>query len=194
MPPPPPPGPTPPPPGPPGTKAVPIVVMGVSAAGKTSVAKAIAAAGAFPFVDADALHPAANVAKMARGEALEDVDRWPWLDDVAHVLADGAEAGGIVVACSALRRRYRDRLRAGAPGTVFVHLTGAPELLAQRAAARTGHFMPPALLRSQLDTLENLGADEAGVAVDVTPSVADVAATAVTWLAGHAAELVKDGA
>ena len=99
-----------------------------------------------------------------------------------------AEAPGVVVACSALKRSYRDRLRARAPHTVFVHLTGDPELLSARALARTGHFMPPALLASQLATLEPLGDDEAGVVVDVTEAVATVAERAVGWVQREGSE------
>ena len=99
-----------------------------------------------------------------------------------------AEASGVVVACSALKRSYRDRLRARAPHTVFVHLTGDPELLSARALARTGHFMPPALLASQLATLEPLGDDEAGVVVDVTEAVATVAERAVGWVQREGSE------
>lgn len=162
-----------------------IVVMGVSAVGKSSVASALAAALRVPFVDADDLHPPANIAKMGRGEPLDDDDRAPWLDAVAQRLA-GAD-GGIVVACSALRRRYRDRLRAGAPEVVFLHLTGSDELLAARATARTDHFMPPALLRSQLDTLEPLAADEPGVTIDVTPPLPQIVMAAIEWVRGAAA-------
>lgn len=157
--------------------------MGVSAVGKSSVASALADALVVPFVDADSLHPPANIAKMEQGRPLDDDDRAPWLDAVAARLAEGRRAEGIVVACSALRRRYRDRLRAGEPAITFVHLTGSAELLTARAAARTGHFMPPTLLRSQLATLEPLGPDEAGVVIDVTASVAEIAETARRWLA-----------
>lgn len=156
-----------------------IVVMGVSAAGKSSVGRVLADELGLEFVDADDLHPPANVAKMSAGAPLDDVDRWPWLDAVAARMA--ASPHGVVVACSALRRSYRDRLRAGAPRAVFVHLTGTSELLAERAAARTGHFMPPALLASQLATLEPLGDDELGIEVSVDGSVASIATAAAAW-------------
>lgn len=169
-----------------------IVVMGVSASGKSVVGIAIARRLQLPFVDADDLHPAENVAKMSQGIPLTDADRMPWLDLVGERLAlrsaDGAvpdsaaaAASGVVVACSALKRSYRDRLRARAPHTVFVHLTGDPELLSNRALARTGHFMPPALLASQLATLEPLGDDEPGLVIDVAEDVATVAERAVEW-------------
>lgn len=144
-----------------------IVVMGVSAVGKTRVGQGLSAGLGVPFVDADDLHPAANVAKMTAGAPLTDEDRWPWLDLVGGALA--TDSDGAVLACSALRRAYRDRIRARAPETIFVQLSGSPQLLAERAAARTDHFMPPSLLASQLALLEPLEADEAGFSIDVSP-------------------------
>ncbi len=135
-----------------------IVVMGVTSTGKSLVGAALADALGGRFVDGDDLHPAANRAKMARGEPLDDADRAPWLDAVGATLADGAPP--VVVACSALRRLYRDRIRAHAPDAVFVHLTGAPATIARRMAAREGHFMPVSLLASQLATLEPPDPDE----------------------------------
>jgi para-nitrobenzyl esterase len=161
-----------------------IVVMGVSAAGKTRVGQGIATGLGIPFIDADDLHPAANVAKMTAGTALTDDDRWPWLDLVGDALA--ASPDGTVVGCSALRRVYRDRIRARAPETIFVHLTGSPQLLAERAAARLNHFMPPSLLASQLALLEPLEADETGFAIDVTPSVDEIVAAALRSLTSAA--------
>ena len=160
-----------------------VVVMGVSASGKTSVARRLAESIGAGFVDADDLHPAANVVKMAAGTPLDDDDRWPWLDAVAVTLA-GADAP--VVACSALKRSYRDRLRAAATEVVFVHLTGSAELLAARAVGREGHFMPPALLRSQLDTLQPLGPDEAGIQIAIDAPVAEIAQTALEWMDARA--------
>ena len=150
------------------TTARPIVVMGVSGVGKTTIGEELARRRGTSFIDADDLHNAANIAKMSAGIPLVDADRWPWLDLVgAALLADP----GVVVACSALRRSYRDRLRATAPETLFVHLAAAPERVAAQAEAREGHFMPPALLRSQIATLEALDADELGttVIVDAAP-------------------------
>ena len=143
--------------------------MGVSAAGKSTVGIALAEALGVPFTDADSLHSDANRAKMNAGTPLTDEDRWPWLDAVGGRYAE-ASGTGLVMACSALRRVYRERIRAGAPDVVFVHLTGSHELLASRASARTDHFMPASLLDSQLDTLEGLDPDEAGFAVTVDRS------------------------
>lgn len=134
-----------------------LVVMGVSGCGKTTLGAALAARLGAGFVDADDLHPPANRAKMARGEALTDGDRAPWLDLVAGVLRNRAP---VVVACSALRRAYRDRLREA--GEVrFLHLAAPREVIAARLAARQGHFMPASLLDSQYATLEPPGPDEA---------------------------------
>ena len=151
----------------------PVVVMGVSGSGKTTVGAALADALGLPFVDGDALHPAANVAKMAAGIPLDDADRAPWLDAVGAVLA----AGPVVVACSALRRVYRDRLRAAAPGLLLVFLDGSREVLAQRMAGRPGHFMPASLLDSQLATLERPDPDEHPVTVDIAAPVPDIVAS-----------------
>jgi gluconokinase len=148
-----------------------IVVMGVSGSGKSTVGSALAQRLRVPFIDADTLHPPANIAKMAAGEALDDDDRYPWLEEVGQWLAD--HRGGGVVACSALKRTYRDRLRAHCPRVEFLHLRGSPELIGSRLAARSGHFMPAALLRSQFDALEPLGADERGVVIDLTDDAQD---------------------
>lgn len=158
----------------------PVAVTGVSGAGKSTVGRLLAARLAVPFADGDDLHPAANVAKMASGRPLEDADRAPWLLAVGAWLA--AHPRGGVAACSALRRRYRDVLRSSAPGLVLLHLHGDPALVAERAAARTGHFMPTALLASQLAALEALEEDEAGLVVDVSASPGDIVETFVEWL------------
>ncbi|MCS3442460.1 gluconokinase [Microbacterium phyllosphaerae] len=158
-----------------------IVVMGVSAAGKSTVGRLLATDLGLAFLDADDLHPASNRAKMSAGTPLTDDDRMPWLDRVSDELATRS-ASGAVIACSALRRVYRDRIRERVPGVVFVHLHGDDALLAERATGRTDHFMPPSLLRSQLDTLEMLDADETGVVVDVSRPPAELARTAVEWL------------
>lgn len=152
--------------------SAPVVVMGVSGSGKSTVGAALARCLRVPFVDADTLHPAANVAKMAAGDPLDDEDRYPWLDAVGEWLA--AHRDGGVASCSALKRTYRDQLRAHCPGVEFLHLSGSAELIADRLAARTDHFMPAALLRSQLDTLEALGPDEAGITVDAGREVDEI--------------------
>ncbi|MGZ4456488.1 MAG: gluconokinase [Nocardioides sp.] len=140
-----------------------LVVMGVAGAGKTTVGSALAARLGLPYADADDLHPAANVAKMRAGVPLDDEDRRPWLEAVGGWLA-GRPAGG-VVSCSALRRHYRDTLRAHEPRVRFLHLAGSPTVVAQRVAARTDHFMPPSLVASQLALLEPLAGDEDGLTV-----------------------------
>lgn len=141
-----------------------VVVMGVSGCGKTSVAQGLAAELGWGAVDADDLHTPQAVAKMRAGQALTDADRLPWLNRVGAVLADGAAQGqGVLVACSALRRAYRDRLRAACPGLRFIFLDGSRELIAERMAKRQDHYMPASLLDSQLQTLERPGADEPDV-------------------------------
>ena len=155
--------------------------MGVSAAGKSTVGRLLAADLGVEFLDADDLHPASNRAKMSAGTPLTDEDRMPWLDRVSEELA-ARSASGSVIACSALRRVYRDRIRERVPGVVFVHLHGSDEMLAERAAGRTDHFMPRSLLRSQLDTLEALDADEVAVVVNVGRPPAEIARAAVEWL------------
>ncbi|CAN7470764.1 gluconokinase [Microbacterium foliorum] len=158
-----------------------VVVMGVSAAGKSTVSRLLAERLGMDFLDADDLHPASNRAKMSSGTPLTDEDRMPWLDRVGEELALRS-ASGAVIACSALRRIYRDRIRARVPGAVFVHLHGSDSLLAERAAGRTDHFMPPSLLRSQIDTLEALEPDEIGVTIDVAPAPEQISRAAVEWL------------
>jgi len=158
-----------------------VCVMGVSAAGKSTVGAALAQALQVPFADADDLHPQANRTKMASGTPLTDDDRWPWLDAVGACFA--ASGDGLVMACSALRRVYRDRIRAHAPEVVFVHLDGTRELFAARATARTDHFMPASLLTSQLDTLERLDPDEVGVVADVAAPVDEIVARVAAALA-----------
>jgi len=142
-----------------------LVVMGVSGAGKTTVGQGLAAAAHVPFVDADDLHPAANVRKMAAGIPLTDADREPWLVRVGETLA---AAGAIVVACSALRRRHRDAIRSVAADAVFLLLDVAPDELGARVRTRRHRYMPASLLGSQLATLEPLAPGEAGVSIDAT--------------------------
>ena len=156
--------------------------MGVSGSGKSTVGAALARRLGVPFVDADTLHPPASIAKMTAGEPLDDKDRYPWLENVGEWLAGHRDGG--VVSCSALKRNYRDRLRMRCPRVEFLHLSGSPELIGGRLAARSGHFMPAALLRSQFDALEPLGADEAGATVDAGH---DMDAIVDAFVAGSAA-------
>ena len=146
-----------------------VVVMGVSGCGKSTIGSQLATSLSVEFVDADDLHPASNVRAMAAGRPLTDDDRWPWLDDVGGALA-AASHTGLVMACSALKRSYRDAIRTHAPDVYFIHLVGTPELLSQRIEARTGHFMPAELLDSQLATLEPLASDERGITVAIGPT------------------------
>ena len=146
--------------------APPIVVMGVSGSGKSTVGSALAQRLRVPFVDADSLHPPANVAKMSAGQPLNDDDRYPWLERVGEWLAGHSDGG--VVSCSALKRKYRDQLRTHCPRVEFLHLSGSPEIDPSLGwPPDPDHFMPAALLRSQFDALEPLGADEPGVTVDI---------------------------
>jgi gluconokinase len=147
----------------------PIVAMGVSGCGKSTVGAALADRLHVPFADADDMHPPDNIAKMSAGHPLDDDDRRAWLDRVGEWLARHRDGG--VISCSALKRTYRDQLRAHCPSTVFLLLDGSPELIASRQAARKGHFMPTSLMQSQFDTLEPLAPDEPGVVVDVAESV-----------------------
>jgi gluconokinase len=143
--------------------------MGVSGCGKSTVGAALAERLDVPFADADDLHPQANIAKMTAGHPLDDDDRRAWLDAVGQWLA--AHGDGGVISCSALKRDYRDRLRGHCPSTVFLYLSGSPEVIAARQATRKGHFMPTSLLRSQFEALEPLRPDERGVVVDVDQPV-----------------------
>jgi beta-N-acetylhexosaminidase len=159
-----------------------VIVMGVSGCGKTTIGDLVARQLGVPFLDGDSLHPLENVAKMAAGTPLTDEDRWPWLATVGAQLANAGDAG-MVLACSALRRSYRDAIRQQASDTVFLHLNGSKEVLKARTEGRTGHFMPPALLASQLATLEPLQEDELGMVVDIASPVAEVAAEALKGIA-----------
>jgi gluconokinase len=155
-----------------------IVVMGVSGCGKSTVGTRLARELGATFLDADDFHPPDNVERMRAGMALTDAERAPWLDALtARLLAAGAADEKAVLACSALKRSYRDALRRGAPALTLVHLTGSPALLAERVTARPGHYMPPTLLPSQLATLEPPAADERAITLDVAaPTDALVAA------------------
>ena len=144
-----------------------ILLMGVSGSGKSSIGTLLAERLGATFVEGDTLHSPESIAKMSAGIPLEDEDRWPWLDRVGHALARALESGErIIIACSALKRAYRDRLRSIAgPAIRFVFLDVEREELARRLARRRGHYMPPSLLESQLATLEPPGKDEQAITV-----------------------------
>ena len=176
----------------PGVQAVlrrAVVVMGVSGCGKSSVGAGVAAALGLDYVDGDDLHDAASVSKMRAGLSLTDLDRWPWLGRIGARLADAQAAPpGLVVACSALRRDYRDCLRGAAPGVSFVFLDGPRALIRQRMEQRLGHYMPAQLLDSQLQTLERPGPDEPDVLT------LDIDAPVATLIERAAAALQQPGA
>ena len=167
-----------------------ILVMGVAGSGKSTVAAAVAELLGLEMIEGDALHPAANVEKMRHGVPLTDEDRQPWLASLADLLAERHEQGrGTVLACSALRRAYRDVLRAAVPAdeTFIVELHADAATLRARMVHRPGHFMPVDLLDSQLATLEHIGDDEVGVIVDAAAPlevvVSDAAAAIDAWAA-----------
>jgi gluconokinase len=150
-----------------------VVIMGVTGVGKTTVGRLIAGRLGARFVDADDFHPPENVAKMRAGIPLDDDDRQPWLAALNAQLREAARRGeAVVLACSALKSAYRERLREGIPGLRFVHLVGARELIAERLGARPGHYMNPALLDSQFATLER--PDDA-LSFDVGPAPEELA-------------------
>lgn len=160
-----------------------VVVMGVSGAGKTTVAQGISELTGLRFAEADEFHSAANVAQMRAGIPLDDAQRWPWLRSLAAWMADRhAEGVSTILACSALKRSYRDVLRQGPPNVEFLHLDGTAELIRDRLGRRVGHYMPASLLDSQRATLEHLEPDESGVVLEVTASPDDLVAAAITRL------------
>lgn len=159
-----------------------LVFMGVSGSGKSTVARAVQARLGWEFAEGDDFHPPENVAKMAEGIALTDADRWGWLASLADWTAERDERGEpTIMACSALRRAYRDVLRRGGEGTFFVHATGDKHVILERMGARD-HFMPSSLLESQLDTLEPLQPDEHGMDVDPALPVDRIAALVLARL------------
>lgn len=166
--------------------ASPIVVMGVSGSGKSTVGAALAQRLRVPFGDADDFHPPANIAKMTAGEPLDDDDRGPWLGAIGEWLA--AHPDGGVMSCSALKRAYRDQLRQHCPDVRFLHLVGSVETIGRRQASRPGHFMPASLLESQFRTLEPLEPDERGVAIDVDQNIDSIIHTYVTRTDPNATE------
>ncbi len=161
-----------------------LVVMGVSGSGKSTVGAVIAERLGLDFIDGDSLHSARSVAKMKAGTPLDDADRRPWLDRIGAALRDrGRWPRGLVIACSALKRAYRDRIRAAAPGLRFVFLEGSPALIRDRLTSRSGHYMPSTLLDSQLRTLEVPGNDETDVIrIDVAAEPEDIVEVALLRL------------
>lgn len=160
-----------------------VVVMGISGSGKSTVAAGMVEATGFAFAEADEFHPESNVAKMAAGHALIDEDRWPWLEALADWMAARAQEGtSTIMACSALRRSYRDVLRRGAPTAQFVHVDGSAAVIRERMNDRDGHFMPASLLQSQIATLEPLEQDERGVILDVRKTPEELVSDALAWL------------
>ncbi len=152
--------------------------MGVSGSGKSTVGAALAQRLRVPFADADDFHPPANIAKMTAGEALNDDDRFPWLEAIGEWLAEHCGTGG-VMSCSALKRKYRDQLRRHCPDVEFLHLSGTPEVIGRRQASRPGHFMPASLLASQFETLEPLEPMRRGIAIDVDQDIDAIVETYV---------------
>jgi gluconokinase len=168
-----------------------IVVMGVTGSGKSTVASILSKRLNCEMAEADAFHSAANIAKMSSGIPLDDHDRWPWLKDIASWIREhDRRERATVVACSALRRAYRDILRAASHRVRFVHLMGPRELITERMHRREKHFMPPSLLDSQWATLEPLGPDENGITLDVSQPLEE-RLRAVLGMVGHPPEPVS---
>jgi gluconokinase/shikimate kinase len=158
------------------TKPVVLVFMGVAGSGKTTVAAILAGRLGWPFEEGDALHPQANIEKMAAGHPLTDEDRWPWLAKVADWIDEHLDAGESgLITCSALKRSYRDLINRRGSGVEFVYLAGSKETIAARLAARHGHFMPPSLLDSQFADLQEPGPDEPANRIDIGPPPAEIA-------------------
>nr|WP_298282626.1 gluconokinase [Acidocella sp.] len=154
-----------------------IIVMGVSGCGKSTVAAMLAGRLGWDFIEGDALHTRENVEKMRQGIPLTDVDREPWLREIARLIAGwrGAGKSGII-ACSALRRRYREIIADGAHDVCFVYLRGNFELIESRLATRQGHYMPASLLGSQFETLEEPRPDEPSITIETGPPAGEVVA------------------
>ncbi len=172
-----------------------VVLIGVSGSGKSTVARRLAPALQATFLEGDEYHSSANIAKMRSGTPLTDADRWPWLDTLGHAIAEhGAQGRSVVVACSALRRAYRERLaHAGRRPLTFIHLTIDPGILRARMQARHQHFMPTALLESQLATLEPLQDDEIGTEILETGTALQTVEKIERWLRLRASGKLESG-
>lgn len=169
-----------------------IVVMGVTGAGKSTIASILAKRMGCELAEADAFHSPANIAKMSSGTPLNDHDRWPWLWDIAGWIHERERHGrSAVIACSALRHAYRDILRASSPHVFFVHLVGPRELIIDRLERRAGHFMPPSLLDSQYATLEPLRMDEHGITVDVSRPLEESVGTVTALMRPHLDPVIR---
>jgi len=161
--------------------------MGVCGSGKSTLGAALARELNAAFLEGDGFHPPANVARMAAGVALTDADRQAWLAALSERLGQARREGeAVVLSCSALKRSYRDTLRAQAGELALIHLAGAPELLARRMAGRKGHYMPPSLLASQLATLEPPQPDERALSLDTAREPNALVQDALAWLHGRA--------
>ncbi|EHK81846.1 gluconate kinase [Saccharomonospora azurea SZMC 14600] len=166
-----------------------LVVMGVSGAGKTTIARRLADELGWPLAEADEFHPPDNIRKMSAGVPLTDDDRIPWLEALRDWITERAETGeSTIVSCSALKRAYRDLLRGARARVRFVHLAGDAPLIMERLSVRSDHFMPPSLLDSQFADLEPLAGDEDGVVVDLGQEPDRIVESALTGLALRAPE------
>lgn len=155
--------------------------MGVSGSGKTTIGECLARALGLDFLEGDVLHPPSNVEKMAAGIPLQDEDRWPWLDKIGEHLSKADS--GLVVSCSALKKTYRDRLRAAAgERLLFVFLDGSFEVLHEHMGRRTGHFMPVSMLKSQMETLESPVGEPHVFRADVSDSVDVIVEQSLQWI------------
>ena len=159
-----------------------ILVMGVAGSGKSTVGELLSARLGLKFLEGDAFHPAANVARMRNGQALADADRRPWLRRLADTLANIPSNEGAVLACSALKRSYRDILRQGCPRLQIIFLDGGRETIRARMHQRREHFMPPELASSQFETLQAPGKDEWHVVIDIDQPVENIVREAVQFL------------